>query len=148
MKIGKFEILAELGQGAMGKVYRARDSGIGREVALKTVAPSMLQAPQAYDRFQREAQSPGKLQHPNIVTIFELGKEVDGTLYFAMELVEGMDLGQVMHPADRFPLDQKVRMVADICRGLDYAHKQGVVHRDIKPANIRISHEGVVKVLD
>jgi WD40 repeat protein/tRNA A-37 threonylcarbamoyl transferase component Bud32 len=148
MKIGKFEILAELGQGAMGKVYRARDTAIGREVALKTVAPSLLQDPQAYDRFQREAQSAGRLQHANIVTIYELGKEADGTLYFAMELVEGVDLGQVMHPADRSPLERKVRMVVDICRGLDYAHKQGVVHRDVKPANVRISRDGVVKILD
>src|SRR5262249_46192804 len=65
-----------------------------------------------------------------------------------MELVEGVDLGQVMHPGDRFRLDQKVRMVADVCQGLDYAHKQGVVHRDVKPANVRISREGVVKILD
>jgi serine/threonine-protein kinase len=148
MKIGKFEILAELGQGAMGKVYRARDPAIGREVALKTVAPSLLQDPQIYARFKREAQSAGKLQHQNIVTIFELGEEADGTQFIAMELVEGLDLGQVMQPADRFPLDQKVRMVADICRGLDYAHKQGLVHRDIKPANVRISRDGVVKILD
>jgi serine/threonine protein kinase len=148
MKIGKFEILAELGQGAMGKVYRARDSAIGREVALKTVTPSLLQDVQIRARFQREAQSAGRLQHANIVTIYELGQLEDGALFIAMELVEGMDLGQAMHPADRFPLDQKVRMVADICRGLDYAHKQGVVHRDVKPANIRISRDGVVKVLD
>jgi serine/threonine protein kinase len=148
MKIGKFEILAELGQGAMGKVYRARDSAIGREVALKTVAPSLLQDPQIYARFKREAQSAGNLHHANIVTIYELGEEADGTLFIAMELVEGMDLVQALHPRDRFPLDQKVRMVADICRGLDYAHKQGLVHRDVKPANVRISRDGVVKILD
>jgi tRNA A-37 threonylcarbamoyl transferase component Bud32 len=147
MKIGKFEILAELGQGAMGMVYRARDSSIGREVALKTVTPSLVQDPQAKERFVREAQSAGRLQHQNIVTIYELG-EVADTLFIAMELVEGMDLGQAIHPGDRFSLDQKVRMVADICRGLDYAHKQGVVHRDVKPANVRISRDGAVKILD
>src|SRR4029453_13904064 len=108
MKIGKFEILAELGQGAMGKVYRARDPSIGREVALKTVTPSLLEDPQAKDRFVREAQSAGRLQHQNIVTIYELGEE-DGTHFIAMELVEGMDLGQAIQPADRFPLDEKVR---------------------------------------
>src|SRR5262245_15784533 len=133
MKIGKFEILAELGQGAMGKVYRARDSSIGREVALKTVAPALLQDPQAKDRFAREAQSAGRLQHHNIVTIYEMGEEADGTLFIAMELVEGMELGQAIHPTDRLPLDHKVRLISDICRGLDYAHKQGVVHRDVKP---------------
>jgi serine/threonine protein kinase len=148
MKIGKFEILAELGQGAMGKVYRARDSSIGRDVALKTITPALLQDPQAKDRFVREAQSAGRLQHHNIVTIYELGEVSDGTLFIAMELVEGMDLGQAIDPPDRFPFDQKVRMIADICRGLDYAHKQGVVHRDVKPANVRISRDGVVKILD
>jgi serine/threonine protein kinase len=148
MKIGKFEILAELGQGAMGKVYRARDSSIGRDVALKTITPALLEDPQAKDRFVREAQSAGRLQHHNIVTIYELGEVADGTLFIAMELVEGMDLGQAIQPADRFPLQQKVRMIADICRGLDYAHKQGVVHRDVKPANVRISRDGVVKILD
>ena len=148
MKIGKFEILDELGQGAMGKVYRARDPAIGRDVALKTVTPSLLQDPQAKERFLREAQSAGKLQHANIVTIYELAQDVDGTLFIAMELVEGMDLGQAMYPGDRLPLDQKIRMLADVCRGLDYAHKQGVVHRDVKPANVRISREGVVKILD
>src|SRR4029453_9471461 len=148
MKIGKFEILAELGPGAMGKVYRARDPAIGRDVALKTVTPSLLQDPQAKERFLREAQSAGKLQHANIVTIYELAQDVDGTLFIAMELVEGMDLGQAMYPGDRLPLDQKIRMLADVCRGLDYAHKQAVVHRDVKPANVRISREGVVKILD
>jgi len=147
MKIGKFEILAELGQGAMGKVYRALDPSIEREVALKTVAPSLLQNADMKERFLREARAAGKLQHPNIVTIYELGM-FEGSLYIAMELVEGMDLGQAMHPPDRLTLEQKVRMVADICRGLDFAHKQGIIHRDVKPANVRVTREGTVKILD
>ncbi len=147
MKIGKFEILGELGQGAMGKVYKARDPSLDRLVALKTIAPTLLQSPDALQRFEREARSAAKLQHLNIVTIYELG-EMEGMHFIAMELVEGMDLGQAMHPRDRFPLEQKVRIVADICRGLDFAHKLGVVHRDVKPANVRVSREGVVKILD
>ena len=147
MKIGKFEILAELGQGAMGKVYRARDPNLDRVVALKTVAPGILGTKDARARFEREARAAARLQHPNIVTIYELG-EMEGTLFIAMELIEGLDLGQVMVPTDRFSVEQKVRMVADVSRGLDFAHKQGVVHRDVKPANVRLGRDGVVKILD
>ena len=148
MKIGKFEILAELGQGAMGKVYRARDPVLDRLVALKTISPGLLSNKDAFIRFQREARAAARLQHPNIVVVYDLG-EMEGTLFIAMELVEGLDLGQVMTPPDRFPLPDKVRMVADVCRGLDFAHKQGVVHRDVKPANVRVAaRDGAVKILD
>ncbi|PYQ17039.1 MAG: hypothetical protein DMF79_17930 [Acidobacteria bacterium] len=145
--IGKFEILSELGQGAMGKVYRARDPILERLVALKTVAPGLLSSPDAVARFQREARAAARLQHPNIVTIYELG-EVEGTHFIAMELIEGRELGQVMAASDRFTVPQKVRIVADVCRGLDFAHKQGVVHRDVKPANVRVGRDGEVKILD
>ena len=147
--LGKFEILAELGKGAMGTVYRARDPALDRLVALKTVAPALLAQPESRARFKREARAAAKLQHPNIVTIYELGEAQDGTLFIAMELLEGMDLAQLMSrrpsPVTR---DQKVRVVVDICRGLDYAHKQGVVHRDVKPANVRLTTDGTVKVVD
>jgi hypothetical protein len=147
LKFGKFEILAELGQGAMGKVYRARDPILDREVALKTVPPALLTGKDTLARFKREARAAARLQHPNIVTIYELG-EVEGTYYIAMELVEGLELGEAMDPVDRFPVQQKVRMMVDVCRGLDFAHRMGIVHRDVKPANIRVSHDGVVKILD
>ena len=147
MKFGKFEILADLGQGAMGKVYRAHDPILDRPVALKTVSPALLTSKDTLARFQREARAAARLQHPNIVTIFELG-EVEGTHYIAMELVEGMDLGEAMAPPDRFTVEQRVRMVVDICRGLDFAHKMGVIHRDVKPANIRLTRDGAVKILD
>jgi serine/threonine protein kinase len=147
LKFGKFEILADLGQGAMGKVYRAHDPILDRPVALKTVSPALLTGKDTLARFQREARAVARLQHPNIVTIFELG-EVEGTHYIAMELVEGMDLGEAMAPPDRFTVEQRVRMVVDICRGLDFAHKMGVIHRDVKPANIRLTRDGAVKILD
>ncbi len=147
MNFGKFEILAELGQGAMGKVYRAHDPILDRPVALKTVAPALLSGKDTLARFRREARAAARLQHPNIVTIFEVG-EVEGTHYIAMELVEGIDLGESMTPPDRFPLEQKVRMVVDVCRGLHFAHRMGVVHRDVKPANIRLTPDGTVKILD
>jgi serine/threonine protein kinase len=145
--IGKFEILAELGRGAMGKVYRARDPVLDRLVALKTVAPGLLANQDTLARFQREARAAAKLQHPNVVTIFELG-ETGSTVYIAMELLEGMDLSQAMVPPDRFSLEEKIRIMVDVCRGLDYAHKQGVIHRDVKPANIRVGGDGTVKILD
>jgi hypothetical protein len=147
LNFGKFEILAELGQGAMGKVYRAHDPILDRPVALKTVAPALLSGKDTLARFRREARAAARLQHPNIVTIFEVG-EVGGTHYIAMELVEGFDLGEAMTPADRFTLEQKVRMVVDVCRGLHFAHRMGVIHRDVKPANIRLTKDGTVKILD
>lgn len=146
-KFGKYEILGVAGQGAMGTVYRARDSLLERLVALKTVSPALLAGKHTLARFQREARAAAKLQHPNIVTIFELGEE-QGTHYIAMEFVEGIELGEAMVPVDRFPLEQKVRMMVDVCRTLDFAHAMGVVHRDVKPANIRVTRSGVIKILD
>jgi serine/threonine protein kinase len=147
LNFGKFEILADLGQGAMGKVYRAHDPILDRPVALKTVTPSLLKDKDALARFRREARAAARLQHPNIVTIYEVG-EVEGTHYIAMELIEGLDLGEAMAPADRFPLEHKVRVMVDVCRGLHFAHRVGTVHRDVKPANIRLTSDGTVKILD
>jgi hypothetical protein len=147
LNFGKFEILAELGQGAMGKVYRAHDPILDRPVALKTVAPALLSSKDTLARFRREARNAARLQHPNIVTIFEVG-EVEGTHYIAMELVEGIDLAEAMTPTDRFTVEQKVRMLVDVCRGLHFAHRLGVIHRDVKPANIRLTPDGTVKILD
>jgi serine/threonine-protein kinase len=146
-KIGKFEVLAELGQGAMGTVYRARDPILDREVALKTVSGALLSKRETFQRFEREARAAARLQHRNIVTIYELG-EWDGTLFIAMELLDGMDLAQAMSPKDRLTLTQKVAIAVDVCRGLDFAHKRGVVHRDVKPANIRVLLDGSVKLVD
>jgi len=146
-QFGKYELLAALGQGGMGAVYQARDPVLDRLVALKVVSPKLLAEPDAIARFRREARAAAKLQHPNIVTIYELG-EAQGTLYIAMELLEGVDLSQAIHPVTRLPVEEKVRILAEVCRGLDYAHKRGVVHRDVKPANIRILTDGSVKVVD
>jgi tRNA A-37 threonylcarbamoyl transferase component Bud32 len=147
LKFGKFEIEAELGRGAMGHVYKALDPILDRHVALKTILPSLLDNKETLARFQREARAAARLGHPNIVTIFEVG-EVGDTHYIAMELVEGLDLGETMAVPDRFTTEEKVRMVVDVCRGLDFAHKMGVIHRDVKPANIRLTRDGTVKILD
>ncbi len=146
-KLGKYEIVAELGHGAMGVVYRARDPIINRLVALKTITARVAEDPDALQRFYREAQSAGGLQHPNIITIHDMGEEGD-TPFIAMELVEGENLDQLI--SRRAPLSVSLKLVyaAQACRALDYAHKRGIVHRDIKPGNVMVSKEGTVKVVD
>jgi WD40 repeat protein len=144
-KIGKFEILDRLGQGGMGTVYRARDPGLDRLVALKTIVNDALDSADARERFFREARAAARLQHPNVVTVFEAG-DFEGTLYIAMELLEGEDLSRSLH-APR-SVEDRVRIVVEICRGLDYAHKRGVIHRDVKPANIRVLPGGGLKIMD
>jgi len=131
----------------MGTVYRARDPILDRPVALKTIASKALEKADVRARFEREARAAARLQHPNIVTIYELG-ETDGVLFIAMELLEGMDLTEAMTPADRLTMSQKLRVTIDICRGLDFAHKRGVLHRDVKPANVRILKDGSLKIVD
>jgi serine/threonine-protein kinase len=146
-KIGKYEIVAELGQGGMGVVYKARDPFIGRLVALKTITPELVTEPEILKRFYREAQSAGTLQHPNIVTIYDLG-EADGRPYIAMEFVEGESLQSIINRKARIPLAAKLKLVQQFCEGLDHAHKHGFVHRDVKPANILVTNDGIVKVVD
>jgi hypothetical protein len=144
---GKYELVAKLGQGGMGAVYQARDPVLDRQVALKIVSPKLLAESDTFVRFQREARAAARLQHPNIVTIYELG-EADGTLFIAMELLDGSDLSQIIEPITPARVEEKIRIVVEICRGLDYAHKKGVVHRDVKPANVRILKDGSVKLVD
>jgi eukaryotic-like serine/threonine-protein kinase len=146
-KLGKYEILAELGHGAMGIVYKARDPLIGRLVALKTINSNLVDRPDLLERFHQEAQSAGKLQHPNIVTVFELGQEKD-TPFIAMEFVDGESLEKAILRQTELPLAMKVGYIVRICKALEYAHKNRVVHRDIKPGNIMVNSDGVVKVVD
>ena len=146
-KFGKYEILAELGRGGMGVVYRARDPSIGRLVALKTLSPDVLSEPDLLKRFYREAQSAGNLQHPNIVTIYDLG-EVSGSPYIAMELVEGETLREIIARQSPMPLAQKLSIIKQFCHGLGHAHQHGVTHRDVKPANILVKSDGTAKVVD
>src|SRR5208283_1492437 len=134
-KIGKYEIVSELGQGGMGVVYRARDPFIGREVALKTISPELVADPEMLKRFYREAQSAGTLQHRNIVTIYDLG-EAEGRPYIAMEFVKGESFETIIDQGVRIPLAAKLKLVQQICEGLGFAHRHGVIHRDVKPANI------------
>lgn len=148
-KIGKFEIKQLLGQGAMGEVYLGLDPTIGREVAIKTILPSMAQGVEALSRFEREAKAVGVLNHPNIVTIHEFGED-QGVLFIAMEYVRGHDLGEMLQ-AQSITRPEILEILAQVCDGLDYAHRNGIVHRDIKPSNVRVTRDGNrlhVKVMD
>jgi hypothetical protein len=131
----------------MGEVYKARDPLIGRMVALKVITSGLTNKPELLERFYQEARSAGALQHPNIVTVYELGKEGD-LPFIAMEYLGGDSLEKMISRQEPLPLAQKVGYIIQICRALEYAHKHGVVHRDIKPGNIMGTTEGTVKVVD
>jgi eukaryotic-like serine/threonine-protein kinase len=146
-KLGKYELIAEVGRGAMGEVYKARDPLIGRSVALKTITTSLIGDAELLERFYREARSAGALEHPNIVTIYELGKEGD-VPFIAMEFLEGESLEKIIDRNAPLSLLEKVGYLVPVCRALDYAHRRGVVHRDIKPGNIMLTKDGKIKVVD
>jgi eukaryotic-like serine/threonine-protein kinase len=131
----------------MGVVYKARDPIINRLVALKTITANVADSPALLQRFYREAQSAGSLQHPNIVTIYEMGEE-EGVPFIAMQLVDGENLGTLIALRKPIPLSLKLVYAIEACRAFAYAHKQGIVHRDIKPGNVMVSRDGTVKVVD
>lgn len=148
-RLGKFDILRLLAQGSMGDVYVGRDPIIGREVAIKVIQASASAGPEARERFAREARAAGALNHPNIVTVHEMGEE-QGVLYLAMELVKGEDLGTLIRAGTLAPRDI-LEVLAQVCDGLAVAHRHQVLHRDIKPSNIRVVWDGKAlqaKVLD
>jgi serine/threonine protein kinase len=145
--IGKYEVLEEVGRGAMGVVFRARDPVIGRPVAVKTITTGIAEDAELWERFRREAVAAGGLQHPNIVTIYEMS-DSEGIPFIAMEYLEGESLEKVIDRQLQMPLAQKLGQMVQACRALAYAHHRGVIHRDIKPANIMVTLEGVVKVVD
>ncbi|MGH7049445.1 MAG: serine/threonine-protein kinase, partial [Acetobacteraceae bacterium] len=143
-KLGKYEVRGTLGRGAMGVVYAGWDPLIARKVAIKTVALAAEQdaeAREALARFQREAQAAGRLQHPNIVGVFDYG-ETATLAYIVMEFVDGESLKAVLDRGERFPLSETMRIMEELLRGLGFSHERGVVHRDIKPANIMLTREG------
>src|ERR1700719_3193356 len=146
-QIGRYEILQEIGRGAMGVVFKAQDPVIGRLIAVKTITASVAENPGLLERFRREAKAAGAVQHPNIVTIYEMG-EADGVPFIAMEYLEGESLDALISRRAPGSLQQKVGYLVQTCRALQYAHRRGVIHRDIKPANIVVTVEGVVKVVD
>jgi serine/threonine-protein kinase len=148
-KLGRYEIIAELGQGAMGIVYRAIDPILNRVVAIKTINMALKQDEIAeYEaRFYQEARAAGGLNHPNIVTIYDIGKS--GTVaYMAMEFLEGEELSVLLAPGAALPVMQAVDIAMQVADGLAYAHEHDVIHRDVKPANIMITTGGLAKITD
>jgi serine/threonine protein kinase/tetratricopeptide (TPR) repeat protein len=146
VKLGSYEIVEPLGAGGMGVVYRAKDSKLPREVALKILPPSFASDADALLRFRREAEMLASLSHPNIVTIYEIGQEGE-TLYIAMEFVDGKVLSDVLS-AGRMPSEVVFDVATQIATGLAFAHRARIVHRDLKPKNIVIRQDGLVKILD
>ena len=145
-KFGPYEIQSPLGAGGMGEVYRATDTKLGRDVALKVLPGEMAQDPERLARFRREAKALAQLDHPNIVTIYSV-EECDGVHFLTMQLVEGLPLDRVI-PQGGLPFEQIVEIASALGDALAAAHDKGIVHRDLKPANVMVSNEGRVKVLD
>src|ERR1700731_2038312 len=145
-RFGSYEILQRLGAGGMGEVYRARDTGLDREVAIKTLSLAGYSHPEALSRFEREARSACALNHPNIVTIYELGY-VNSTRYIAMELVDGETVRTLL-TAGPIPFRKSVAIAAQVADALAKAHEIGIIHRDLKPENLMVSGDGTAKVLD
>ncbi len=146
-KIGKYEVLEIVGRGGMGVVYKAVDPAIGRLVAIKMVTGGFGDDPDLLKRFYREAKSTGSLQHPNIVTVYDLGDQ-DSVPYLVMEFLEGESLEAVIRSRHEMVIAEKLSLLVQVCDGLDYAHRRNVIHRDIKPANIVVTKDGGIKIVD
>ena len=145
--IGSYVVLEKLGQGGMGQVFKARHKTMRREVALKVISPSVVKDATSLGRFQREVEAAAQLNHPNIVTAHDAG-EFKGTHYLVMEYIRGKDLSSLVRESGPMMTAKAVVMILQTAKGLDYAHKQGIIHRDIKPANLLLDESGSVKILD
>jgi len=145
--IGSYVVLEKIGQGGMGQVFKARHKTMKREVALKVISPSVVKDATSLGRFQREVEAAAQLNHPNIVTAHDAG-EFKGTHYLVMEYIRGKDLSSVVKTSGPMIAARAVSLILQTTRGLDYAHKHGIVHRDIKPANLLLDESGAVKILD
>jgi eukaryotic-like serine/threonine-protein kinase len=146
--LGKYEVISVIGKGGMGIVYKAKDPIIGRMVAVKTISTTQdLGDEELQQRFQMEAQSAGRLQHPNIATIYDFGNQGDVS-FLVLEFVEGIDLAKVIDDKIPLSLPQKIDILIQIASGLAYAHEFGVVHRDMKPSNVRLTSKGIAKIID
>ncbi|MFQ5866290.1 MAG: serine/threonine-protein kinase, partial [bacterium] len=148
--ISHYKILEKLGVGGMGVVYKARDTKLDRFVALKFLPPHLSQDEENKKRFMHEAKAASALDHPNICTVFEIDEIGDGQMFIAMAYYEGKSLNDIVGAGHVRPLrlDTAINYAMEIAKGLQAAHKKGIVHRDIKPANILVTDEGQVKIVD
>jgi len=146
VKYGRYEIMGELGKGSMGVIYRAHDPQIDRVVALKVLRPDRVISEEFVQRFLKEAKAIGRLSHPSIVTVYDIGRDL-GTIYIAMEFLEGSSLDGIIQKK-RFNLEEIVDLGVKVAEALDYAHQLMIVHRDIKPGNIVLTPKGQPKITD
>src|SRR6202795_959078 len=144
--LGPYEILAPLGAGGMGETYKARDTRLGRVVAIKVLPEAFASEPGRLKRFEREARSASALNHPNIVTIYDIGSS-DSISFIAMELVKGEPLRQVLSKG-ALSVRSLLQIGVQVADGLAKAHASGIVHRDLKPENVMVTEDGLVKILD
>jgi len=144
--LGSYEITAQLGKGGMGEVWRARDTKLKRDVAIKILPEAFSLDHERVNRFQREAEVLASLNHPNIGAIYDL-QQADDTRFLVLELVEGDTLAERIARGP-IPLEDALEIAKQICEALEAAHERGIIHRDLKPANVKITPEGKVKVLD
>src|SRR5689334_5903447 len=144
-RLGPYEVRSALGAGGMGEVYRARDTRLERSVALKVLPQSRVATAEMRARFEREARAISALSHPNICALFDVGSE-QGNDYLVMELIEGETLAQRLAHGP-LPLAETLRIGAELCEALGYAHRKGIVHRDLKPGNVMLTKSGA-KLLD
>src|SRR5262245_4703289 len=145
-QLGSLEITALLGRGGMGDVYRARDTKLKRDVAIKILPDEFARDADRVSRFQREAEVLASLNHPNIAAIYDL-QELNGSRYLVLELVEGETLAERI-AGGPIPVEEALDIAKNICEALEAAHERGIIHRDLKPANIKLTPGGKVKVLD
>ncbi len=139
-----------IGRGGMGAVYKATELSLARAVAIKILPADLMEDAEAFyaERFEQEARTMARLNHQGLVRVFDFGKTADGLLYFVMEYVEGTDLARLIKDSGKLPPERALDVAEQMCRALDYAHREGVVHRDIKPANLLLTRDGQVKIAD
>src|SRR6202049_2578638 len=145
-RLGSYEVVAQIGAGGMGEVYRARDSKLGRDVAIKVLPANFVNDPERLSRFQREARMLAALNHPNIATIYGL-EQYDGGTCLVMELVSGETLAERVK-AGALGIEEALKIAVQIAEALEAAHEKSIIHRDLKPANVKVTPDGKVKVLD
>src|SRR3954471_21948784 len=145
-RLGPYEILAPIGAGGMGEVYRARDERLKRDVAVKVLPASFSHEDDRLRRFEHEAQAAGALNHPNIIAVYDLGSQ-DGAPYIVTELLEGETL-RVRLSGGALPVRKAIDYAVQIAKGLAAAHEKGIIHRDLKPENLFLTKDGRAKILD
>jgi eukaryotic-like serine/threonine-protein kinase len=146
-RLGSYEVLAQIGAGGMGEVYKAHDTKLGRDVAIKVLPEAFAHDGERLARFQREARILASLNYPNIATIHGL-EQSNGTSYLVMELVSGETLADRIKRDGAVPIEEGLAICKQIAEALEAAHEKGIIHRDLKPANVKVTPEGKVKVLD